>query len=293
MKTGKIVLLLVGLLACYYVAFSQLKSQREAFLQHSFVDYTLPSQFVGPMSLEFKGLMSDFLLFKFMTFIGGRVQDINQFDEKYWTFIEDSLERITDLDPYFWDAYLFAEMFLTWQGQRYEAANALLLKAKEYRTDDYRVPYYLGFNYYYFLHDNINGAKYLMEASKLPGSPYYLASLAARLSVYSFQHRVGILFLEELLKSATDQRAIEEFRLRIETMKIMDQLEQTIALFEKKYHRLPGTLEELVETGMLEGIPHDPYGGTFVMLKNGRVYTTSKMLKVKKEHTNDNIKEGQ
>jgi tetratricopeptide (TPR) repeat protein len=235
------------------------------------------------MSLEFKGLMSDFLLFKFMTFIGGHVQDINQFNEQHWSFIEDSLERITDLDPYFWDAYLFAEMFLTWQGQRYQAANNLLLKARQYRTDDYRASYYLGFNHYYFLKDNVNGAKYLMEASKLPGSPYYLASLAARLSVYSYQHRVGILFLEELLKDTKEQRAIEEFRLRIETMKIMDRLEQTIAQYEKEYKRMPESLDELVKSGMLDKIPNDPYGGQFLMLENGRVYTTSKMLKVKKK----------
>lgn len=281
MKSVKIIALLVILPVLYIFSFWRLETQREQFLQSSFVDYTLPSRFIGPMSLEFKGLASDFLLFKFMTFIGGRTKDINSFDDRYWTYITDTLETITDLDPYFWDAYLFAEMFLTWEAHKYEAANQLLLKARQYRTDDYRVPYYLGFNYYYFLKDNIKGAKYLMEASKLPGSPYYLASLAARLSVFSLQHRVGILFLKEMLKEAKEERAIKEFQLRINALEIMDRLEQKINQYQKTYNQMPASLNELVASGLIDKIPEDPYGGTFVLLENGRVYTTSKMLEVK------------
>jgi hypothetical protein len=46
---------------------------------------------------------------------------------------------------------------------------------------------------------------------------------------------------------------------------------------------MPESLDELVKSGMLDKIPNDPYGGQFLMLENGRVYTTSKMLKVKKK----------
>jgi len=281
MKSVKTIFFLVIFLTAYCLICGQVKTEREKFLQSNFVDYTLPSQFVGPMSLEFKGLASDFLLFKFMTFIGGQASQINKFDDKYWTYITNTLGTITDLDPYFWDAYLFAEMFLTWQAGKIEAANELLLKARQYRTDDYRVPYYLGFNYYYFLKDNVTAARYFMEASKLPGSHYYLASLAARLSVYSLEHRVGIIFLKEMIGQTKDKRIQNEFRLRIEALEIMEGLEQKVSEYEKNHTKRLSALTELVTAGLIDKIPEDPYGGKFILLENGRVYTTSKMLRQK------------
>ena len=284
MKAIKTISLLLVFLATYVFFCCQLKAEREKFLQSSFVDYTLPSRFTGPMSLEFKGLVSDFLLFKFMTFIGGRVTELNDFDDQHWTYVTETLETITDLDPYFWDAYLFAETFLTWDAAKYEAANKLLLKARKYRTDDYRVPYYLGFNYYYFLKDNVNGAKYLMEASKLPGSPYYLASLAARLSAYASRHRIAIVFLKEMIKETKDERAIKEFKLRIKTLEILDMLEQKVMEYQEIYKKMPSSLTELETAGLIDKIPEDPYGGEFILMEEGRVYTTSKLLPKKKEH---------
>ena len=283
MKFAKTISLFIVFMALYIFFYSQLKEERENFLKTSFVDYTLPSRFTGPMSLEFKGFASDFLLFKFMTFIGGRVSALDKFDDQYWNYIIEILDTITDLDPYYWDAYLFSEMFLAWQAGKYEAANKMLFKARRYLTTDYRVPYYLGFNYFYFLNDNINGAKYLMEASKLPGSHYYLASLAARLSVYSFQHRVGIVFLNEMLKETKDERIIKEFKLRIKTLEILDMLEDKITDYQDTYKKMPSSLADLVAAGAIEKIPEDPYGGKFILLENGRVFTTSKMLIRKNE----------
>ncbi len=278
MKSTKTICFLMIVLATYGFLSWQLRQERAKFLGASFVDYTLPSQFTGPLSLEFKGLTSDFLLFKFMTFVGARAKELQGFDEYHWTHITRTLDTITDLDPYFWDAYLFAEMFLTWDARKYDAANRFLLKAKQYLTNDYRVPYYLGFNHFFFLKDNVAGAQYLMEASRLPGSPYYLATLAARLSVYAFQHRTGILFLEEMLKDTQDERIAQEFRLRIKALEILDMLEQKVTEYQNIFKKMPSSLNELISAGLIDRLPEDPYGGEFILMKNGRVYTTSKML---------------
>jgi hypothetical protein len=282
MKPVNTILILLVLLAVFAFFTLRLKNEREDLLKAGYLEYTLPSAFVGPMALEFKGLTADFLLFKIMSFIGTRIVDRGGFNERQWQFIIKGLDTVSDLDPYFWDTYHFAEMFLAWHAQRPKDANQLLLKAMRHRPDDYRPPYYLGFNYYYFFKDNLKASEYLRQASKLPGSHYYLASLAARLSAFAFQHRIGIVFLKEMLKGQTDQRIIREFKLRIKTLEIMDMLEHVITKFQKTHHRLPGSLKELVSTGLIDKIPADPYGGKFMLLKNGRVYTTSKMLPIKK-----------
>jgi len=159
--------MLFFILLSIFVFFSmQLEKQRESLLSASFIEHTLPSKLIGLTSLEFKGLVSDFLLFKFMTFIGGKVAQKDAIDEEQWGSLVTILDTITDLDPYFWDAYLFAEVFLAWDARRFEDANRLLLKGTKYIPENYRVFYYLGFNYFYFLKDNENGRKYLMEAAR-------------------------------------------------------------------------------------------------------------------------------
>ncbi|MCD4718361.1 MAG: hypothetical protein K8S13_00675 [Desulfobacula sp.] len=274
----KPVILFLVLLSIFVFFSMQLEKQRESLLSASFIEHTLPSKLIGLTSLEFKGLASDFLLFKFMTFIGGKVAQKDVIDEAQWESLVTTLDTITDLDPYFWDAYLFAEVFLAWDARKFEDANRLLLKGTQYIPDNYRVFYYLGFNYFYFLKDNENGRKYLMEAARRPGCSSYVANLAARLSVYTFKHRDGIEFLKVMLGDTKDRATRDQFQMRIKTLEIMEYLEQKISEFHELYRTYPKTLDDLVRSGLISRVPADPYGGEFIIMQNGRVYTTSNML---------------
>ena len=72
------------------------------------------------------------------------------------------------------------------------------------------------------MHDNEKGAKYLMEASRLPESPYYLATLAARLSVYSAKHRTAVIFLKNMLKDTKNEKIAGQLKLRINTLVLLE-----------------------------------------------------------------------
>jgi hypothetical protein len=269
----------IFLLAGYVFTASCLKTERAGFIEDQFLEYTLPSAFLKPLSLEFKGLMSDILLIKFMTFVGGKTERLDAFTDEDWGSIKHTLDTITDLDPYFWDAYLFSQVFLTWDKKNYAAANELLAKARNYLPEDYRIPYYMGLNAYNFGKDTANGAKYLMEASKIPGAPYYLATLAARLSAYSSDYQRGIIFLSEMLKQTKDPGIAEQYKLRIQILERMNMLEQLVVQFRAKFNRAPTELSELVAAGLIAQLPADPYGGKFFITPEGRIDTTSKMVK--------------
>jgi len=92
-------------------------------------------------------------------------------------------------------------MVLTLDFGKIDLANKLLLKAVKHRTKDFKVPYYIGFNYFSFLKDNLNGAKYLIKADRLSKAPGYLSSLATRLSMYQNQYGPAIVFLNDIIKS--------------------------------------------------------------------------------------------
>ena len=272
-----IVFLMVAMGACFLFQ-KNLTKERAIFLKDNDMGYVLPSKIAGPLSLEFSGIVSDFLFLKVSTFMGTKFIQNEKFEKNHADVIYDAIDILTDLDPWFWDAYLLADTVLTWDFKRIDLANKLLFKAREHRTNDFQVPYHIGFNYFYFLKDNANGAKYLLEAARLPKAPAYLSGLATRLSMYQNQYKPAILFLNDIIQTTQNPELRKQFERRLKTLMIMDTLEKKVQEFKKTFGIFPNQLSDLVDRGLVESIPDDPYGGKFVLLKNKRVYTTSKMI---------------
>lgn len=238
----------------------------------------LPAAGVKAASLEFKGVVSDYLLFKTLTYMGLRIVENKNPTAVEWEIIHEMIVRVTDLDPRFWDPYLFAEMMLVWQAGMIEEANALLEKAALYRPNDYRPYYYIGFNYLYFGKDATRAAPYLRQSAQCPSAPEYIKGLASRLSIYAGELNIGIFFLENLIKDTQDPNTLAYFEKRLTAMKRMLYLEESVKEYKEKYGDLPESLDVLVSSGIIPELSADPYGGEFILLENGRVYTTSEMI---------------
>ncbi|MCF6245776.1 MAG: hypothetical protein L3J69_00295, partial [Desulfobacula sp.] len=135
-RAVSIFILIVFIGLCLYSR-DALQIKRDDFIAKNYMGYVLPSKITGPLSLEFKGIVSDFLFLKMTTFFGGKILDKEIFEDKHVLFIYDAMKILTDLDPWFWDAYLFAGMTLAWDFQRVDLANELLQKAREHRKNDF------------------------------------------------------------------------------------------------------------------------------------------------------------
>ncbi len=282
-KTASILFLMAAMGLCFLFQ-KNLDEKRERFLEDNYVGYLLPSKIAGPVSLEFSGIVSDFLFLKASIFFGERILESQPLEGKRLaSYLYEAMDIITDLDPWFWDAYLIANMMLSWDFNRVDLANQLLLKAREHRDWDFNPAYHLGFNHFYFLKDNQKGAEFLMEASDLPGAPTYLTTLAARLSIYENQYAPAIAFLSETLKNTQNPGLKKQYEKRLKALIIMERLERYVHAYRSKFNAFPETLQDLVKKGFIDSIPDDPYGGRFFLLENKRVYTSSKLLPVKKE----------
>ncbi len=253
------------------------EKKRSTLLEESGMGYIIPSQFTGPASLEFKGIVSDFLFLKMSTYLGGKIVNKEMMDQSQADFFFKSADIITDLDPWFWDAYLMSSMVLAWDFGRIELANKLLKKGTENRTWDYKPPFYLGFNNYYFLKDNTTASKYLMEAAKRGDGPGFLVPLATRLAIYQNSLAPVILLLEDQLKTTQDPLIAKQLRTRLEAVILLDKLEKKVKEYKDSHGRFPSDLSDLVSDGLIAKLPEDPYGGKFYILSNGRVFTTSKL----------------
>ena len=239
---------------------------------------TLPGWVIQGSVLEFHGVAADLLFLKTISYIGRFIGEQQNLSSGEWRTTAHLLDRITDLDPRFWDPYVFAETMLAWQANMLDEADRLLQKAARARPTDYRPFYFLGFNEFYFRHNAAKAAPYLRRAAEKDNAPAYIKGLAARFSLYGGQTVMGILFLKNLLAHPLDTRTKKYLEKRLTALEAIHVLERAVARYRKQTGRLPSTLHDLVGAGLLDKLPVDPYGGDFVLLDNGRIFTTSQLI---------------
>lgn len=238
--------------------------------------FLLPSAVGRVMALDYKNLLADFLFFKMYTYYGSKIIRKEKLSREEWGWLYRSADTATDLDPYFLDPYYLGSMSLTWEANMHQEANALLEKAVRYRTWDWTLPFYLGFNYFYFLHDNEKAGEYLMEAAKRPErSGDLVPNLAARLAYKGKQTENSVMFMEEILKKTDDEKIRFVYELRLNALRRILYLEKASNLYKKKYGRFPRDLNQLIIEKFIKEIPNDPYEGEFYIDSDGSIKTTS------------------
>lgn len=265
-------------LSSYLFTYNQVWRQQEELRLTTKAGFVLPSKFNRILALDYKGVLSDYLLLKVITFFGGKIDLGQPLSEEDWRYIESGLNAVTDLDPYFSDPYILGQGLLTWESGRYEAAIALLKKGFKYRPKNWELPFYIGFNYFYFLGDNSKGAEYLIKASELPGSPKFLPNLAARIGYFGGKSKLAIMFLKGTIAGTSDPNIRAWLERRMVALERASVIEDALEKYLNDHKSAPVSLKTLVDDGYLVKLPIDPYGGEWVVLKNGRVYSTSRFV---------------
>lgn len=241
--------------------------------------YVIPGKILKLTSLEFDGLISDFMFLRSLVFYGKTLERTEKPRVKPWEWqhIYAELNAATDLDPYFYDPYNFGQGLLPWEGNMVTDANRLLSKGCSYRTWDWSIPFYIGFNHFYFQHEDALASKFLMEASRVQDAPPILASLATRLAVKGKQTENAIVFLTQLMKTEQDESRRKSYQLRIDALKSILLLENAASDYRQRYGSDPSSINDLVDKHIIKDIPPDPYGGDFYIDDEGGIMTTSNL----------------
>lgn len=278
----KILVMLCLVVPLYLPLVEGVWEQRQRVRSTTEAGYTIPADFSRILAVDYQGVLSDYQFLKIITFYGERLLHDQKLSDTDWHYIIQGLETVTDLDPYFMDTYLFAESLLAWESDRVEQANNFLQKGMRY-ISNWRLPFYVGCNYLLFLQDYTNAAEYFKRASRLPDSPNFLATLAARLDYYAGKSDTAILFLSGLLAETSDPGLRQRLEKRMLALQRAAEIEKALRQFQTEYGRIPSGWGELVNKGVIDELPHDPYGGNWVLLETGRVFSTSKFADVKPE----------
>jgi len=245
--------------------------------------YVLPAPLLKIASLEYSGLVSDLLFLRATVFYGGTMERVERPRVKDWEWhwMINLLDAASELDPYFYDLYYFANANISPAPGMLPAVNSMLEKGSRYRDWDWILPFYLGFNYYYQLQDNDKAVNFLMEGAKRPGAPTLLSTLAARLAYRGKRTENAILFLQEILRKTDDEDTQKVYKDRLGALIGIYQLEKAVALYRERFGALPLSLNDLLSQGIIQALPVDPYGGRFYLETDGSVKTTSNLVYAK------------
>lgn len=235
---------------------------------------TLPKgEYLKPAVLGYEQLVADIIWLKTIQLIG---EDTVTPDGYNWIY--HALDVVTTLDPKFAYAYQLGGVTLSVLGKVPEKSNLLLIKGMRENPDVWQIPFYIGFNNFFYLNDYKTAAEYMAKASELPGNPAYLPKLASRLYVQAGDPDIALEFLTRFYKETKDENVRDALEQRIKEVIVERDarlLEDAIKRYENLYKAYPERLIQLVEQGIISELPHEPLGGYYYFNpEDGRVYSS-------------------
>ena len=195
-----------------------------------------------------------------------------------------SLDTTTTYNPRYFDPYYVANSFLTWDVGLYEEALALLMRGLRY-VNDWRIPFYIGFIYFYFLEDNLKGAEYLRLAVKYSQAKGHniLPLLASRLYYEEGKYELAIALLEEQLKVIKNEGMKKVISARLMTLKRAYRIKKAMKIFKRRFGRYPQNIAELEDVGLIPKGLTDSAGGRFYITSDGKVRSEKILLPLKRK----------
>ncbi|WP_051092375.1 hypothetical protein [Geopsychrobacter electrodiphilus] len=230
-----------------------------------------------------KTLVGELLILKVIMYFGGLMEEnkAEYIIPPDYPAMSRVLHAAVKLDPYNMDAYYFGQSILVWDVGQIQLANNLLDYGMKYRTWDWYLPFFAGFNHAYFLKDFKQAAKYYRLAGALSGSPLF-SNLASRYMQESGQTDLALVYLSTMSKNAKNAAVKQVFDTRLAALTAVKKIESASAAFQHDLGRQAKSIAGLIDRGYLAKIPNDPYGGEFYLAPDGQVKTTSNFAFAKK-----------
>ncbi len=218
-------------------------------------------EYLRPVLLGYQHLAADLLWLRILQTIGQLSVTPLEYEWLYH-----ALDVITTLDPQYDYAYQAGGVILTEFAERVDLSNRLYLKGMEANPLVWQLPFYLGYNHYFYLHDDAKAAEYMLRASRVPGRPPFIPFLATRLAAASGNPEVALAFLGEMWRQTEDVQIKEQIELRMKELIIerdVRMLEQVIQRYTEATGKAPVNLQELLTAGLLAALPQEPFGGEY------------------------------
>jgi len=186
--------------------------------------------------------------------------------ERDYEWLNHALDVVTTLDPQYVFAYDVGGTILAELAHRVDWSNRLLHKGYDANPAAWRLPFILGFNHFFHLQDYVQAGEYMSQAARIPGRPYYIDTLAARLYVEGGSPTLALSYLDSMLQQTTDPQLrsvyLEKYK-EVMVARDLQNFDQAVERYRQARGKLPRALSDLVNEGYLNTIPEEPFGGEY------------------------------
>ncbi len=227
--------------------------------------YFSSPEVVKGMALGYDGLAADIYWMRAIQYYGRRAEaDRRQIRYKNLPAL---LDIVTSLDPRMTDVYRAGSSFLAeplpvGAGQPLEAIR-LLEKGISFLPQEWRLRFDEGFVYFWHLQDGRRAGQIWLEASRVPGAPPWMESLAARGFSQGGEMETAKDLWRRQLENSTREDLKENALNHLATIQADEDI-WTLEFFLEKYlsahGSFPARLEFLVQAGYFSRVPKDPSG---------------------------------
>ena len=217
------------------------------------------------MALSFDALLADVYWIRAIQHYGGTKR--SEGADKQYDLLYPLLDITTSLDPRFNIAYRFGAIFLTEAYPngpgRPDQAIDLLQKGVHHMPEKWQYLHDIGFVYYWWIHDYQQATEWFRRAGDVPGSPWWLASLAAHTLAEGGSREASRMLWSGLYESADNDWIRNDALRRLTQLRVLDEIDELTAAvraFEQRTAGLPASWQDLIRAGLLPAAPVDPAG---------------------------------
>jgi hypothetical protein len=139
--------------------------------------------------------------------------------------------------------------------------------------EDHFFPFSVGMNNYLADGPVEETARWLKQASELPGAPEWYAQAAHAFMVRKSEREVALRYLNEELRETSDPKmreALQQRIARVEHDGLCEVFDEWVALYKERTGRPPEAPGDLVGP-VLNQLPPEPLGGEWVLDVDGHV----------------------
>ena len=175
------------------------------------------------------------------------------------------MDLITDLDPHYYMAYLFSGMGLIHDFDDVKRAVPILEKGMRVFPDSWELPFWIGYDHYTYFNDYETAAKYLMIAAQKPGAPKKFFGLLFSSLKKTGNYEHGIWVLDGIMENITDEGLRTIYGQKRDQLKNLLFLQNQVTLYFNQTGAYPDSLSELINIGMIEKLPLDPFHKSYII----------------------------
>jgi tetratricopeptide (TPR) repeat protein len=225
------------------------------------------------MSLEYAPLMADIYWTRVVQYYGNKHSQGKTNLELLWPL----LDITTTLDPNLLVAYRFGAVFLAQAAPagagRPDLAVELIKRGIESNPEYWRLYEDLGFVYYFDLKDYQKASEAFLEGSKKPNAQVWMKVMAANIAAEGESFSTSFFLWRDIYESASDPSVKKNALMQLQLLKAKEECRQLDALadeYQKRNGKRPRRMAELIQAGLLRGVPKDPAGFAYVLGENGK-----------------------